>query len=152
MFLSLRLAASLVNPAKKQQQSYLTFVPTFLYHLSLFHVCVAIFLWFCSPDMIDQVKTEGHKTIVDTHLYLLNPVVVLLIQYITMPKMKERKKTPNLYLSSKPILTEGKLLYAPKGNSTYHFWNVFCMPSTLFTSLHISYHLALLSALWGRCL
>lgn len=74
-----------------------------------------------SKQSRDQVKTEGHKTIVDTHLYLLNPVVVLLIQYITMPKMKERKKTPNLYLSSKPILTEGKLLYAPKGNSTYHF-------------------------------
>ena len=47
-----------------------------------------------SKQSRDQVKTEDQKTIVDIHLYLLNPVVVLLIQYITMPKMKERKKNP----------------------------------------------------------
>lgn len=97
------------NSLPSQQDAKLRLQDT---EFALNKICVA---------QIDQVKSEGHKTIVDIHLYLLNPVVVLLIQYITMLKMKERKKTPNLYLSSKPILTEGKLLYAPKGNSTYHF-------------------------------
>lgn len=89
------------------------------------------------------MKTKHHKAIADIHLYLLNPIVVLLIQYIMDAQDEgKKKKNTNLYLSSKLVLTEGELLFAFKGNDTCHF-----LCATLFTFLHVPYHLVLESAL-----